>query len=119
MIPELDTQRLRNMAIMFATSQCKHECPREITKDLEQAAWEKFLKLKNYTYMWKDMEYAMLEEMSRWKYSCKRGRGKDRRLCIKLALKDTGLAGHTMPNPEQYALAKEIQLARGGINFFN
>ena len=86
LICDLDTVRLHRMARHLAFTRALHECPEEITADLEQAAWIKFLTLKKADHLWKDLEYAMLEELSRWIWQCKRGRGKNRRLTIKLTL---------------------------------
>ena len=83
---ELDTNRLHRIARHLAFTRTIHECPEEVTKDLEQAAWLKYLTLKTHDYLWKDLEYAMLEEISRLVYQCKRGRGKTRILLYKMNL---------------------------------
>lgn len=76
------------MARHLAFTRTLHECPEEVTADLEQAAWVKFLTLKSKAHLWKDLEWAMLEEISRWLYGCKRGRGKNRILTYKMSIDD-------------------------------
>lgn len=88
MLHELDIIRLHQMARHLAFTRAIHECPEELTKDLEQAAYLKYLTLKNYNHLWKDLQYAMLEEISRWIYGCKRGRGKNRILQYKMSIDD-------------------------------
>lgn len=85
---DLDTNRLHRMARHLAFSRALHESPEQVTQDLEQAAWVKFLTLKSPDHLWKDLEYAMLEEISRWIYGCKRGRGKNRVLRYKMSIDD-------------------------------
>jgi hypothetical protein len=82
----VDEKRIHNMARHLAFTRALHECPEEVAKDLEQAAWIKFLTLKSEKYLWKDLEYAMLEELSRWIWACKRGRGRTRILRFKVSL---------------------------------
>lgn len=78
--------RVHRIARHLAFTRAIHECPAEVAKDLEQAAWEKYLRLKTAAYLWSDLERAMLEELSRWLWQCKRGRGKTRRLRFKVSL---------------------------------
>ena len=80
--------RLHQMARHLAFTTGMHECPEELTRDLEQAAYLKLMLLKKRDYLWKDLQYAMLEELSRWKYACKRGREKSRVLRYKHGLGD-------------------------------
>ena len=85
---DLDVVRLHRMARRLAFKLALHECPAELTRDLEQAAWVKYLTLKTHKYLWRDLEYSMLEEISRWVWGCKRGRGKNRILRYKMPLQD-------------------------------
>lgn len=78
--------RIHRIARHLAFTRAIHECPAEVTRDLEQAAWEKFLRLKTTNYLWSDLERAMLEELSRWLWQCKRGRGRNRILKFKVSL---------------------------------
>jgi len=80
--------RVYRMARRLAFTRCLHECPEEIAKDLEQAAYLKLQKLTKREHLWKDLEYAMLEEISRWCYSCKSGRGSTRVMRYKHSLYD-------------------------------
>lgn len=84
----LDETKLHQMARHLAFIRARHECPEEMTKDLEQAAWVKYLTLRSYEHLWQDLNYAMLEELSRWIYCCKRGRGKNRVLTYKHNIDD-------------------------------
>jgi len=83
---KLDDKRLWRMARHLAYKLATHEGPDELAQDLYMAAWEKYLSLKTELIFWKDLEWAMLEEASRWLYQCKRGRGKDRVMKVKLGL---------------------------------
>ncbi len=84
----LDTKRLYRMARSLAFKLARHECPEQLAKDLQQAAWLVYLKIGEGVYLWRELEYAMLEEISRWNYACKRGRGKNRLITSKAALSD-------------------------------
>lgn len=106
---ELDTKRLHRMAKRLARKLLMHECPETMVQDLEQAAWVKYLTLSSSDHMWKDLYYAMLEEISRWLWSCKRGRGKDRYLHTKLALAELYSLGHHL-TPEKYLMIKEATM---------
>lgn len=85
-IDQAGRSRIRRMAIHLARKRARHNDPLEVARDLEQAAYLRLLTLKTRQYLWKDLEYAMLEELSRWIYGCKRGRGKDRVLTIKYSI---------------------------------
>jgi len=80
--------RLHQMARHLAFTRTIHECPEQVTLDLEQAAWVKYLTLKKHDHLWQDLQFAMLEEISRWVYGCKRGRGKTRVLRYKMNIED-------------------------------
>lgn len=79
-------KRLHDMARHLAFQRAVHECPEQLAKDLEQAAYLKLMTLQSRKHVWKDLQYAMLEELSRWVYGCKRGRGKNRVLRFKMGL---------------------------------
>jgi hypothetical protein len=74
------------MARRLAYTRALHECPEEVAKDLQQAGWIKYLCRRGSQHIWRDLEFAMLEEISRWIWGCKRGRGTNRALTIKQPL---------------------------------
>ena len=103
---KLDDKRLWRMARHLAYQLATHEGPDELAQDLYMAAWEKYLSLKKEIIFWKDLEWAMLEEVSRWLYQCKRGRGKDRLMKIKLGLLAAKVGTDTL-TPERIMLIQE------------
>lgn len=84
----LDTKRLYRMARHIAYTKALHECPEQVAQDLQQAAWMRYLKEGEHAHIWKALEYAMLEEISRWNWACKRGRGESRVLKLKVPLNE-------------------------------
>ena len=103
----LDTKRLHNLACRLAYNQAHHECPEQLAQDLEQAAWVKFLTLESYAHLWSDLYYAMLEELSRWLWQCRRGRGKNRLLTAKVELHEWLPSDLETINPERFLIIKE------------
>ena len=102
----LDTKRLYRMARHIAYTKALHECPEQVAKDLQQAAWLVYLKKGDHRFIWRELEYAMLEEVSRWNWACRRGRGKNRVLKLKSSLKEWNPPLNTL-NPERLLIIKE------------
>src|SRR5690349_16279614 len=102
----IDAARLYRMARHLAYTKCLHECPEQIAQDCQQAAWLCYLKEGEHAHIWKNLEYAMLEEISRWNWGCKRGRGKDSVLKLKAPLKEYAPPRYTL-DPERLLILKE------------
>src|SRR6185503_6701668 len=77
-----------------------------LAQDLEQAAFLAELEGKNMK-----PRDAMLEELSRWLWQCKRGRRKDRLLIAKVELHEWSRRALSTMNPERILIVKE-QLGR-------
>lgn len=106
-----DQKRIYAMARHIAFKNALHECPEEVARDLCQAAWVQILQgFKNIKFAWRDIEYAMREELSRWLYQCKRGRGKTRNLSTKHELREW-VGGADWLTPERFLIIREDFLA--------
>ena len=113
----IDAKRLYRMARHIAYTKARHECPEQVAQDLQQAAWLRYFKVGEHAYIWRDMEYAMLEELSRWNWSCARGRGTNRVLKLKSSLKAWKSPINTL-DPERLMILREeaaaVVVNRGG-----
>jgi hypothetical protein len=103
----LDTKRLYRMARQLAYERARHECPEQVAEDLQQAGWVAYLKKGETAYTWKDIEYAMLEEISRWNWACKRGRGPSRNLRLKSEFKAGSSNSFDTLTPERLMIIRE------------
>jgi hypothetical protein len=102
----MNEARLHRMAHRLAYKFGRHECPEQLAQDLFQAACLAELEGKNMK-----PRDSMIEELSRWLWQCKRGRGKTRLLTAKVELWEWNRRALGTLDPEKILIIKE-QLGR-------